>query len=83
LRQTTATEPIAVAESPPSFSRRSGVGRLNIKGIEANIPGALASQHRLLMERGRLSVRHLHKIYSINDKDGKPVSIDRQIRILW
>jgi len=35
------------------------------------------------MDGGQLSVRHLHKIYSINDKNGKPVSIDRQIRILW
>jgi len=25
--------------------QRSGVGRLNMKGVEANIPGALASQY--------------------------------------
>ena len=33
-RQTTATDSVAGAESAPSFSRRSGVGRLNMKGVE-------------------------------------------------
>jgi hypothetical protein len=43
-RQAPATESVAGAESAPSFSPRSEVGRLNMNGFEPNIPGILVSQ---------------------------------------